>query len=279
MFTTRPELIGNVGMVATTHWLASAAGMGILERGGNAADAAAAAGFVLQVVEPHLNGPGGEVPVLVWSERDQKVSTICGQGVAPAAATVERLSSLGLDLMPGTGLLPTVVPGAFGAWTLLLEEHGSLPLRAVLEPAIHYLEQGHPVLASVSEALASVRSMFEREWPTSAATWLPNGEVPQAGYCFTNPVMARTYRRIIEEAESVGGDRVSQLRAARDSWYRGFVAEAVEEFCRTAEVMDTSGAPHSGLLTADDLARWEPTIEDPLSCSSRSACCWSACRF
>src|SRR5665647_1303839 len=96
-FTTRPELVGNVGMVATTHWLASATGMGTLERGGNAADAAVAAGFVLQVVEPHLNGPGGEVPILLWSEADQRVSTICGQGVSPDMATAEHLSSLGLD--------------------------------------------------------------------------------------------------------------------------------------------------------------------------------------
>ena len=83
MFTTRPELTGDFGMVATTHWLASAVGMGVLERGGNAFDAAVAAGFVLQVVEPHLNGPGGEVPILVWSEADGRATTICGQGTAP----------------------------------------------------------------------------------------------------------------------------------------------------------------------------------------------------
>lgn len=265
MFTTRPELIGNVGMVSSTHWLASATGMSILERGGNAADAAAAAGFVLQVVEPHLNGPGGEVPILVWSERDQEVSTICGQGVSAANATVESLTSLGLDLMPGTGLLPTVVPGAFGAWTLLLEEHGSMSLREVIEPAIHYLEKGHPVLAAVSSALASVQSMFETEWPTSAATWVPRGVVPAAGDNYSNPVMARTYRRIVEESEAAGGSRENQLQAARDSWYRGFVAEAIEAFCQNNEVMDTSGERHSGQLTADDLANWRPTIEAPVT--------------
>ena len=263
MFTTRPELIGNVGMVATTHWLASSTGMSMHERGGNAADAAAAAGFVLQVVEPHLNGPGGEVPILVWSERDNKVTTICGQGVSAASATVERLAELGLDIMPGTGLLPTVVPGAFGAWTLLLEQHGSLSLREVLEPAIHYLEKGHPILAAVSEALTSVQSMFENDWPTSATTWLPNGSVPEAGDCFTNQVMARTYRRILQESEAAGGSRERQLQAARDSWYRGFVAEAIGDFCSNTEVMDTSGERHSGTLTAGDLVAWKPTVEEP----------------
>ena len=265
MFTTRPELIGNVGMVSSTHWLASATGMSILERGGNAADAAVAAGFVLQVVEPHLNGPGGEVPILVWSERDQKVSTICGQGVSAASATVEGLTNLGLDLMPGTGLLPTVVPGAFGAWTLLLEQHGSLTLREVLEPAIYYLEKGHPVLEAVSSALASVQAMFEAEWPTSAATWIPGGIVPAAGDRYANPIMARTYRRIVQESEAAGGTREQQLRSARDSWYRGFVAEAIEDFCKNTEVMDTSGERHSGMLTADDLANWNPTVETPVT--------------
>lgn len=263
MFTTRPELVGNVGMVASTHWLASAAGMSILERGGNAADAAVAAGFVLQVVEPHLNGPGGEVPILVWSETDRRVSVICGQGVSPAAATVQRLAGLGLELMPGTGLLPAVVPGAFGAWMLLLEQHGTLSVREVLEPAIHYAEQGHPLLERVSRTLRTVGPMFTAEWPTSAATWLSGGSAPAAGSCFTNPVLANTYRRLIEESETAGGSREKQLQAARDCWYRGFVAEAIGDFCARTSVLDTSGSRHSGLLTADDLARWDATVEEP----------------
>jgi gamma-glutamyltranspeptidase len=110
VFTTRPELTGDFGMVASTHWLASAAGMSVLERGGNAFDAAVTAGFVLQVVEPHLNGPGGEVPILLWSEADERVSVICGQGTAPAAATIDHFTGLGLDLVPGTGLLAATVP-------------------------------------------------------------------------------------------------------------------------------------------------------------------------
>ena len=263
MFTTRPELIGNVGMVASSHWLASATGMSILEHGGNAADAAVAAGFVLQIVEPHLNGPGGEVPILLWSERDQKVSAICGQGVSPATATVERLASLGLDLMPGTGLLPAVVPGAFGAWMLLLEQHGTMTLREVLEPAIHYAEQGHPLLERVSKTLSTVKELFKTEWPTSAQTWLPGGSVPTAGSHFKNPVLAGTYRRVIAESEAAGGSRELQISAARDAWYRGFVAEVIADFCETEQIMDTSGQRHGGLLTAGDLAKWEATVEEP----------------
>ena len=100
-FTTRPELRGTFGMVASTHWLASAAGMAVLERGGNAFDAAVATGFTLQVVEPHLNGPGGEVPALLWPVSRGEPIALCGQGVAPAAATIERYRELGHELVPG----------------------------------------------------------------------------------------------------------------------------------------------------------------------------------
>src|SRR5580658_2743402 len=131
-FTTRPQLAGTFGMVASTHWLASAAGMAVLEKGGNAFDAAVATGFVLQVVEPHLNGPGGEVPVIGFSAAAGETFVLDGQGPAPAAATLDAFGALGLDLVPGTGLLAACVPAAFGTWMLLLERYGTLRLRAVM---------------------------------------------------------------------------------------------------------------------------------------------------
>ena len=143
-FTTRPQLAGTFGMVASTHWLASAAGMAVLERGGNAFDAAVAAGLVLQVVEPHLNGPGGEVPVIGVSASDGQPFVLDGQGPAPSAATTALFAGLGLDLIPGTGLLAACVPAAFGTWMLLLERYGTLRLRDVLEYAIGYAEPGLP---------------------------------------------------------------------------------------------------------------------------------------
>lgn len=258
-------MIGNVGMVTSTHWLASAAGMGILEQGGNAADAAAATGFVLQVVEPHLNGPGGEVPIMVWSGPERGVEVINGQGVAPQGASVEALTALGLDLMPGTGLLSAVVPGAFDAWMLLLLEHGTMTPSQVLAPAIHYAANGHPLQDRVAGAVATVRELFEKEWPTSAEVWLPGGEVPAGGRSFTNPLLAATYRRVCAEAEAAGSGREEQISTARDAWYRGFVAEAIDAYCRTAEVLDTSGTKHGGLLTAADLADWSATIEEPVT--------------
>src|SRR5262245_17768906 len=134
-FTTRPEIRGTFGVVASTHWIASAVGMSVLERGGNAFDAAAAAGFTLQVVEPHLNGPLGEAPILVWSEANRRCDTICGQGVAPAAATIATFRELGLELIPGTGLLAACVPGAFGAWMRLLSDYGTMPVTALFGSA------------------------------------------------------------------------------------------------------------------------------------------------
>ncbi|SEF65301.1 gamma-glutamyltranspeptidase / glutathione hydrolase [Nonomuraea solani] len=263
MFTTRPELTGDFGMVAGTHWLASATGMSVLERGGNAFDAAVAAGFVLQVAEPHLNGPGGEVPILLWSEAEQRVSVVCGQGGAPATATIERYAGLGLDIVPGTGLLAATVPGAFGGWLLMLERWGTWSLADVLAPAIHYAENGVPVLERISATIASVEGLFKEDWPTSAATWLPGGNVPAPRTKLANPVLAATYRRLI--AESAASTREGQLAAARKVWYEGFVAEAIAEFSATTAWRDSSGEVHGGLLTGDDLAGWSATVEEPLT--------------
>src|SRR5271165_2347441 len=171
-FTTRPELAGTFGMVASTHWLASAAGMAVLEKGGNAFDAAVAAGLTLQVVEPHLNGPGGEVPVIGHDARRRETFVVCGQGTAPAAATPEAFAALGLDLVPGSGLLAATVPGAFGAWLLLLREYGTLPLRDVLSYAIGYAEAGFPLVPAISWAIASVADIFRAYWTSSAAIYL-----------------------------------------------------------------------------------------------------------
>src|SRR5205807_1466615 len=172
--STRPELRGTFGMVASTHWLASAAGMAVLEQGGNAFDAAAAAGFTLQVVEPHLNGPGGDLPALLYSADRNEVQVLCGQGTAPAAATIERFRELGLDQIPGTGLLPAVVPGAFDAWLLLLREFGTWRLADALEFAIGFAEDGFPLVRAISERISVVEQIFRDEWTSSAEVFLPN---------------------------------------------------------------------------------------------------------
>ncbi len=264
-FTTRPEIEGTFGVVATTHWIATAVGMATLEKGGNAFDAAVAAAFALQVVEPHLNGPGGDVPVIVYDARRGKPEVICGQGTAPAGATIAHYKSEGLDLVPGTGLLAACVPGAFETWMLLLRDYGTLPLADVLAPAIDYAQNGHPLLERANATIGTVAQLFREHWPSSAAVFLPNGEVPVVGSLFANKTLAATYGRIIKEAESAGADRVAQIERARRSWSHGFVAEAIDRFCRTQDIMDTSGKRHRGVLTADDMARWTPHVEAPLT--------------
>ena len=264
-FTTRPEIEGTFGVVTSTHWIATAVGMSILEKGGNAFDAAVATAFTLQVVEPHLNGPGGDVPVIVHDVRRKKVEVICGQGPAPAAATIAHYKSLGLDLIPGTGLLATCVPGMFETWMLLLRDYGTMRPADVLTPAIGYARNGHPLVERATATIATVEKLFRDHWPTSAAVYLPGGKVPAAGTMFANRTLADTYARILREAESAGGDRDKQIEKARACWSRGFVAEAIDKFCRTQEIMDTSGERHRGVLTADDMARWQPSVEAPVT--------------
>jgi gamma-glutamyltranspeptidase / glutathione hydrolase len=241
-FTTRPELRGTFGAVASTHWLASQAGMSVLERGGNAFDAACAAGFVLQVVEPHLNGPGGDLPVVFWSADAGKPLVVCAQGVAPARATIDEYRSRDLPLVPGTGLLAACVPGAFDGWLLLLEQFGTWPLADVLEYAIGYAEHGYPVIAGITVTIDRVEPLL-REWPASAELYLP---APRPGSTFRNPQLAATWRRLLAES---GGT----IEGARRVYYEGFVAQEIDRFSRD----------HDGLLSGDDLASWRATLEPP----------------
>src|SRR5689334_4682082 len=188
-FTTRPEIEGTFGVVTSTHWIATAVGMATLEKGGNAFDAAVATAFTLQVVEPHLNGPGGDVPVILYDTRQQKVEVLCGQGPAPAKATIAHYRGLGLDMVPGTGLLAACVPGMFDTWMVLLRNYGTMRLDEVLAPALSYARDGYPLVERASATIASVAELFRSYWPTSAAVYLPGGKVPAPGSLFANPAL------------------------------------------------------------------------------------------
>lgn len=264
-FTTRPEIVGTQGVAASTHWLASQTAMGVLERGGNAFDAAVAGGFVLQVVEPHLNGPGGEVPLLLWSERERRMLSVCGQGAAPAEATPEAFRRLGLEQVPGIGLLPATVPGAFGTWLTLLRDHGTWSLADVLAPAIGYAREGFPLVPRIVQAIYAVQALFREQWTSSAAVWLPDGRVPAPGSMFRLPQVADTYERILRTAQAESTSRTGVIDAALHAWYQGFVARDIDHFYRHEQVQDTSGGRNRGLLRYDDLAQWAPTVEAPLT--------------
>lgn len=272
MFTTRPTLQGTFGMVSTTHWLASQSAMAVLEGGGNAYDAAVAGAFVLHVVEPHLNGPAGEVPILL-APAGGEVRVLCGQGVAPAGATVAHYRGLGLELVPGTGPLAAAVPGAFDAWMLLLRDHGTKSLAEVLQYAIGYAEHGHAPVERVGETVETVRELFETEWTSSAEVYLPGGQAPRAGELLRNPALAATWKRLLDEV-SGAGDRVAQIEAAREVWRTGFIAEALVRQAQRP-TMDTSGERHSGTLTAADLAGWSATYEAPATYDWKG---WTLCK-
>jgi gamma-glutamyltranspeptidase/glutathione hydrolase len=260
-FTTRPEIVGGFGVVVATHWIASQAGMRMLELGGNAFDAAAAAAFALHVVMPHMNGPGGDAPIL-FAKPGGIPQVVCGQGTAPASATIEAFSALGLDVVPGTGLLAAVVPGAMGAWLTLLRDHGSLDLADVIAPAIHYARQGWPLHADTSRFISDVAELMREAWATSGVLWLRDGVPPAPGASIRNPALGAMYERLLSGAV---GSREQRIERARAAFYEGFVAEGIDRFCRENDVLDSSGERHRGLLTGDDMARWQATYEAPLT--------------
>ena len=265
LFTTRPEITGTFGVVASTHWLASQTAMGVLERGGNAFDAAVAGGFVLQVVEPHLNGPGGEVPMLLWSERERRMLSVGGQGAAPAGASAAAFRGLGLEQVPGIGLLPATVPAAFGAWLSLLRDHGTWSLADVLAPAIGYARDGFPLIPRAVQAIMAVQELFRQQWTSSADVWLPGNQVPVPGALFRLPALAATYERVVRTAQSQGQTRCAVIDAAIATWYRGFVAQEIDHYYRTEKVQDGTGERHSGLLRYEDMERWTSQVEAPLT--------------
>ena len=272
MAPTALERQGAHGAASSTHHLATATAMAVLARGGNAFDAVVAAGFVLQVVEPHLCGPGGEVPAVFVTAANPVPQVLCGQGVVPAGTSVGLLrDELGLDLVPGTGLLPATVPGAWDGWLTLLRDHGTWSLADVLEPAIGYAANGFPVLPQTRAVIGIVAEHFRRHWSGSAETWLAAGEVHRL------PALAATWRRLLAEAAAAGADREAQIDAARDAWYRGFVAEEIDEFCRIPAA-DETGRAHAGLLTGDDMAAWSASYEPAVVVPAGAGAGWAVAK-
>jgi gamma-glutamyltranspeptidase/glutathione hydrolase len=261
---TALETFGTFGAVASTHWLATATAMSVLERGGNAFDATIAGAFVLVVAEPDQNGLGGEVPVIVRTPANGDVRVICGQGPAPAAATPEAFARLGLELIPGSGVLAACVPGSFDAWMLLARDFGTWTLRDLLEHAIGYAKSGVPVSAGLAKRIGGVADHFRAHWPTSAEVYLANG-LPRTGELLRNPALAALLERIVGEAESASRDRIEQIEAARRVWRSGFVAEAAFRWLRDRRVRDVEGREAIALLAPEDWAGYTATVEEPAS--------------
>ncbi|WP_434446689.1 gamma-glutamyltransferase family protein [Lentzea sp. E54] len=264
--TTRPTLRGSFGMSASTHWLASGTAQSVLERGGNAFDAATAGAFVLHVAEPHLNGPGGDLVAVLATAADPSPRVLVGQGHAPRGATIEHFAAEGLDRVPGAGALAAAVPGAADSWLWLLAEFGTWELADVLAYAIDYAERGVPVVPQLARVLATVEDLFRTHWPTSYALWMPQGKVPQPYATLVNPAYARTLRRLV--AAGAGETRTARIDAARNNWRTGFVATAVAEFAAVPH-RHSSGADHAGVITAADFADFVPSLEPAVTAEFR----------
>lgn len=260
-FTTRPELRGAHGMAASTHFLATGTAQSVLERGGNAVDAAVAAAFVLHLVEPDLNGPGGDLTALL-APADGDPVVVSGQGAAPAAASVAGYRAEGLDAVPGAGVLAAAVPGAVPAWLELLARHGTWELADVLDPALGYARDGHPLRPGAAGTIERCREVFERHWPTSAERWMPGGRAPVEGALVTDPVWAGLLERMLG-AGADAADRESRIRSALEVWTES-VGTAAEAFAERPSY-HADGREHAGVITAADIAAHRTGWEHPVS--------------
>src|SRR6058998_1079385 len=245
--TTRPVVSGTQGVVSGGHPLVSMAGMRMLLSGGNAFDAAVAAGFAAAVVEPAASYTlCGECVALIHDARGRETLALSGQGTAPALATVRLFRERKLDRIPtGPGAnahLSFTVPGAVDAYLTLLETHGTKSVSEVLAPAVHYAEHGFPMYEYMRGLLAipETRSQFDIYPPGGTAVFYPGGRVPEVGELFVQPALGATLRRLIA--------------AARERFYRGDIASAIGAFSERL----------GGLLRASDLAGYRARLEPPL---------------
>lgn len=257
----RPQVFARGAVVSSGHYLASEIGVHILRSGGNAFDAAVAAGVALQVLKPHQNGFAGEIPTLLYSARDGRSWALSGHGPAPRGATIERFRDLGLDLIPGDGFLPAIVPPAPGSYLFLLEHFGTMTVREVLEPAMTLAADGFALSSALANVIRANRDRFVRDWPSSASVFLPGGQAPAPGTLWKNPDLARTLGRLIDAA--AGKSRERGIQAAADLFYRGAIAQEILDFACRFAAPDASGTPHTALLAAEDLAAWQPKLEEP----------------
>jgi gamma-glutamyltranspeptidase / glutathione hydrolase len=258
--TYRPEVLARVGVVAAGRHFAAEAGLRMLARGGNAVDAGVAAVFAAAVTEISHFGLGGEVPIVLYLADRHEVLVINGQGVAPAAASVEYFRRLG-DI-PGGGPLAGAVPAVVDALAIALAEFGTLSLADVLAPAITLAEDGFPWYDYLARALAQELDNV-RKYPSGARVYLqgPGGTAPAVGSVFRQPDLARTLRALVEEEQRhLERGRKAAIHAARDRFYRGDVGQRIARAAQDA----------GGLLTADDLARYVGRVERPTHAAFRT---------
>ncbi|MEO5583023.1 MAG: gamma-glutamyltransferase [Saprospiraceae bacterium] len=245
----RSEVIAQNGMVCTSHPLSTQAGIEILRAGGNAFDAAIAANAVEGVVEPHVNGIGGDIFMIVWDNKTKKLYGLNGSGRSPYSLTLEEFKKRGLTHIPSTGPLPVSVPGCVDGWFELNKKFGSMSMERILSPAIHYAREGFPVHDELAGSLRAIPRIYS-QFPNVKEHYYPNGEVPKKGDIFKNPNLANTLEKI--------------AKGGRDVFYKGEIAKTIDAFFKK----------NGGFLSTRDLADHTSTWIDPVSTNYRGYDVW-----
>lgn len=244
MLSQQPVL-GTHGMVACAHYLATQAGLSILMQGGNAIDAAIAANAAMTVVSPSTCSAGGDLFILMWEAKTQKLHALNGSGRAPRAMTPELFASKRMKVIPERGPLSINVPGAVDGWFEALARFGSLPAETVFAPAIAFADEGMPVSPKLSNWLHLASENILKRWESSAGVYLPDGNVPRTGEILRQPHLARTYRLLAKEG--------------RDVFYKGSIARTITDYVQQC----------GGVLSIEDMQQHRSDWVVPISTTYR----------
>ena len=266
----RPTVMGTNGMVSSGHYLATLAGVRILERGGNAIDAGVAAGICINVLQPDMTSFGGVAPIIIYLAETGEVVTLSGLGTWPKAANIDFFMKETKGELP-LGVLNSVVPAAADAWITALDRYGTMSFGEVTEFAVELAGNGFPVYSLLHDQIEKHQRTIS-QWPSSAGIFLPQGRVPQVGEILKQKELANTIGRLAAaEKEDSSRGRHAGLMAARDLFYRGEIAVTMAEFCQE----------EGGLLTLDDLADFHVGVEAPVHTCYRGYdvyCCGPWCQ-
>jgi len=249
LWATRSQVIAQNGMAATSNPLSTQVALDVLKAGGNAIDAAIAANAMEGVVEPHVNGIGGDLFAIVWDAKTKKLYGLNGSGRSPKSLTLAEFKKRGLQYIPSTGPLPVSVPGCVDAWFELHKKFGSMPMSKVLEKAVSYARNGFPVHGEFASALTRVQANYGK-YPNVDKHYYPNGKVAGEGDIFKNPNLGNTLERLGKEG--------------RDVFYKGDMAKTMDAFMKK----------NGGFLSYEDLASHTSTWIDPVSVNYRGYDVW-----
>ena len=248
-FATRSVVMAQNGMACTSHPLSTQAAIDVLRAGGNAIDAAIAANAMEGVVEPHVNGIGGDLFAIVWDAKTKKLYGLNASGRSPYSLTLDELKKRGLTHIPADGPLPVSVPGCVDGWFELHKKFGKTPMDKILSHAIKYAREGYPVHDEAAGGWAGMVARFGK-YPNIKEVYAPNGAAPKRGEIFKNPALANTLEKI--------------AKGGRDAFYKGEIAQTIDVFFKKV----------GGFLTAKDLTDHTSTWIDPVSTNYRGYDVW-----